>query len=72
MKECERTNEAAGAYAKQCIELAKDMGVYSIDLWSKMQEIKGWQKTCLRFVPLKKTETILIKLLFKQFSLFSK
>ncbi|KAK4842875.1 hypothetical protein QYF36_001125 [Acer negundo] len=47
MKLPERTNEAAGVYAKQCIELAKDTGINSIDLWSKMQETDGWQKTFL-------------------------
>ncbi|KAL5816260.1 hypothetical protein ACOSQ3_024638 [Xanthoceras sorbifolium] len=47
MKLPERTNEGAGVYAKQCMELAKDMGISSIDLWSKMQETEGWQKTFL-------------------------
>lgn len=46
----ERTNEVTGLYAKQCIELAKEMGHRSIDLWSKMQETAGWQKKFLRFV----------------------
>ncbi|PON35186.1 Lipase [Parasponia andersonii] len=44
----ERTNEVTGLYAKQCIELAKEMGLRSIDLWSKMQETQGWQKKFLR------------------------
>ncbi|KAF9605858.1 hypothetical protein IFM89_019117 [Coptis chinensis] len=43
----ERTNEMAGVYAKQCIEVAKELGVGSIDLWSKMQETEGWQKKFL-------------------------
>ncbi|XP_024022436.1 GDSL esterase/lipase At5g62930 isoform X1 [Morus notabilis] len=43
----ERTNEVTGVYAKQCVELAKEMGLRSIDLWSKMQEREGWQKTFL-------------------------
>ncbi|KAI3837696.1 hypothetical protein MKW98_027055 [Papaver atlanticum] len=43
----ERTNEVTGVYAKQCIELAKELGVYSINLWSKMQETEGWQKKFL-------------------------
>lgn len=46
----ERTNEVTGLYAKQCIELAKEMGVRCVDLWSKMQETEGWQKKFLRFV----------------------
>lgn len=46
----ERTNEVTGLYAKQCVELAKEMGLCSIDLWSKMQETEGWQKKFLRFV----------------------
>ncbi|GAB4845700.1 hypothetical protein Ancab_039103 [Ancistrocladus abbreviatus] len=47
MKEPERTNEAAGVYAKHCIELAKELGLPSISLWSKMQETEGWQKKYL-------------------------
>ncbi|XP_035550091.1 GDSL esterase/lipase At5g62930-like isoform X1 [Juglans regia] len=43
----ERTNEVTGLYAKQCVELAKEMGLCSIDLWSKMQETGGWQKKFL-------------------------
>lgn len=50
MKEPERTNEMAGVYARHCVELAKDLGVRSVDLWSKMQETEGWQKKFLRFV----------------------
>jgi hypothetical protein len=46
----ERTNAEAELYAKQCIALAKEMGLCSIDLWSKMQETEGWQKKFLRFV----------------------
>ena len=46
----ERTNEVTGIYAKQSVELAKEMGLPSIDLWSKMQETEGWQKKFLRFV----------------------
>ncbi|KAJ0048910.1 hypothetical protein Pint_15456 [Pistacia integerrima] len=47
MKEPERTNEVAGVYARQCVELAKDLGIPAIDLWSKMQETEGWQKKFL-------------------------
>ncbi|GMN45898.1 hypothetical protein TIFTF001_015094 [Ficus carica] len=43
----ERTNEETGVYAKECAELAKEMGLHSIDLWSKMQETEGWQKKFL-------------------------
>ncbi|KAF3437016.1 hypothetical protein FNV43_RR19769 [Rhamnella rubrinervis] len=43
----ERTNETTGIYAKQCVELAKEMGLSFIDLWSKMQETEGWQKKFL-------------------------
>lgn len=46
----ERTNEVTRLYAEQCIELAKEMGLCSVDLWSKMQEREGWQKKFLRFV----------------------
>ncbi|KAM5572026.1 hypothetical protein ABKV19_012215 [Rosa sericea] len=44
----ERTNEAAGVYAKKCLELAEEMGIRSINLWSKLQETEGWQKKFLR------------------------
>ncbi|XP_010279161.1 PREDICTED: GDSL esterase/lipase At5g45920-like [Nelumbo nucifera] len=44
----ERTNQAAGAYAKACIEVAGECGVAVIDLWSKMQQFPGWEKACLR------------------------
>lgn len=47
MKLPERTNEMTGVYARQCIETAKDLGVLSIDLWSKMLETEGWQKKFL-------------------------
>lgn len=46
----ERTNEVTELYAKQCIALAQEMGLRSIDIWSKMQETEGWQKKFLRFV----------------------
>ncbi|XP_057422032.1 GDSL esterase/lipase At5g62930-like isoform X1 [Lotus japonicus] len=44
----ERTNEAAGQYANACVEIAKEMGVPYINLWSKMQETDGWQTKFLR------------------------
>ncbi|KAL5772276.1 hypothetical protein ACOSP7_011876 [Xanthoceras sorbifolium] len=43
----ERTNEAAGAYAKACIEVAGERGIPVIDLWTKMQQFPDWQKVCL-------------------------
>ncbi|KAG4929917.1 hypothetical protein AAZX31_17G086200 [Glycine max] len=39
----ERTNEVTGQYANACVEVAKEMGVWYINLWSKMQETDGWQ-----------------------------
>lgn len=45
----ERTNEMAGVYASQCIELAREMNIHCIDIWSKMQETAGWQKLYLRY-----------------------
>nr|XP_043635717.1 GDSL esterase/lipase At5g62930 [Erigeron canadensis] len=47
MKLPERTNEAAGTYANGCVDVAKELGVSSINLWSKMQETQGWQKKFL-------------------------
>ncbi|CAN1347739.1 GDSL esterase/lipase At5g62930 [Linum perenne] len=43
----ERTNEMTGVYARHCVELAKELGVLSVNLWSKMQETEGWQKKFL-------------------------
>lgn len=43
----ERTNDTTGVYAKQCLELANELGLPSINLWSKMQETEGWQKKFL-------------------------
>ncbi|XP_044495768.1 GDSL esterase/lipase At5g45920-like [Mangifera indica] len=42
----ERTNEAAGVYAKACTELAVEIPV--VDLWTRMQQFPGWQKALLR------------------------
>lgn len=50
MKLPERTNEMAGVYANQCVELAKEMGLRSVNLWSKMQETEGWEVKYLRCV----------------------
>lgn len=43
----ERTNEAAGAYAKACVSVAAECGIPVIDLWTKMQQYPGWKKACL-------------------------
>ncbi|KAI7753169.1 hypothetical protein M8C21_021554 [Ambrosia artemisiifolia] len=40
----ERTNEVTGNYANGCVEVAKELGVSSVNLWSKMQATQGWQK----------------------------
>ncbi|KAJ8761067.1 hypothetical protein K2173_000746 [Erythroxylum novogranatense] len=44
----ERTNEAAGAYAKECISVAQAYGCPVIDLWTKIQQLPDWQNSCLR------------------------
>lgn len=45
----ERTNESAGAYAKACVAVAKELGVPYIDLWTKMQQFPDWEKSFLRY-----------------------
>lgn len=45
----ERTNEAAGNYAKQCLAVAAECGLPAIDLWQKMQQFPGWQRAYLRY-----------------------
>ncbi|CAA7410290.1 unnamed protein product [Spirodela intermedia] len=47
MKLPERTNEVTGLYAKECINLAAELQIPCINLWSKMQETEGWQKKFL-------------------------
>jgi len=37
----ERTNEMAGVYAGQCIELAREMHIPCVNIWSKLQETEG-------------------------------
>ena len=37
----ERTNEMAGVYAGQCIELAREMHISCVNIWSKLQETEG-------------------------------
>lgn len=36
----ERTNEAAGEYARACIAVAGECGIPVVDLWNKMQHRK--------------------------------
>lgn len=50
MKIPERTNEVTRTYANGCVEVAKELGVASVNIWSKMQETQGWQKKFLRLV----------------------
>ncbi|XP_054778260.1 GDSL esterase/lipase At5g45920-like, partial [Prosopis cineraria] len=40
----ERTNEAAGEYARACTDIAGECGVLVIDLWTKMQHYPEWKK----------------------------
>lgn len=56
----ERTNEVTRLYAEQCVELAKEMGLRSVDLWSKMQETEGWQRKFLRFVMIESFNKFLV------------
>uniref|UniRef100_A0A7C8YGY2 Uncharacterized protein n=1 Tax=Opuntia streptacantha TaxID=393608 RepID=A0A7C8YGY2_OPUST len=44
----ERTNEVAGAYAKACVDVAKECGTPEVDIWTKMQELPDWKNLCLR------------------------
>lgn len=43
----ERTNEAAGEYARACILVANECHVPVIDLWTKMQQSPDWKKDYL-------------------------
>jgi hypothetical protein len=45
----ERTNEAAGEYARACIAVATECQIPFIDLWTKMQQSPNWKKDYLRF-----------------------
>lgn len=45
----ERTNESTGAYAKMCTIVAEELSVPVIDIWSKMQQTPGWEKSFLRY-----------------------
>ncbi|KAM0922405.1 hypothetical protein ACQ4PT_006202 [Festuca glaucescens] len=44
----ERTNEAAGRYARACVEVARQSGHRVIDIWSRMQKFPGWETSFLR------------------------
>uniref|UniRef100_A0A0D9WM44 Uncharacterized protein n=1 Tax=Leersia perrieri TaxID=77586 RepID=A0A0D9WM44_9ORYZ len=44
----ERTNEAAGEYARACVDVAAERGLRAIDIWSKMQRFPGWESSFLR------------------------
>lgn len=46
----DRTNEAAGAYAKACIDVAGECETPVVDIWKKMQQISDWQRICLRYI----------------------
>ncbi|KAK7302902.1 hypothetical protein RJT34_13799 [Clitoria ternatea] len=43
----ERTNEAAGEYARACIAVAGECGIPVIDLWTRMQQFTSDWKTTL-------------------------
>lgn len=43
----ERTNEMTGVYANKCVELAQELNLPYVDLWSRMQETVSWQKKFL-------------------------
>ncbi|KAL8130349.1 hypothetical protein V2J09_019504 [Rumex salicifolius] len=45
----ERTNEAAGEYAKACTIIAKECEILVADIWTKMQESPNWGETYLRY-----------------------
>ncbi|KAL1834123.1 hypothetical protein DCAR_0104288 [Daucus carota subsp. sativus] len=44
----ERTNEAAGAYAKACASVAEEYKIPVINLWNRMQKFPNWEKLMLR------------------------
>ncbi|KAK5792209.1 hypothetical protein PVK06_033323 [Gossypium arboreum] len=43
----ERTNEAAGSFAKACVETAEECGIPVVDLWTRMQQYPDWRKAYL-------------------------
>lgn len=46
----ERTNDAAGAYAKACVSVAEEYKIPVINLWNRMQKFPDWEKLMLRYV----------------------
>lgn len=46
----ERTNEAAGEYARACVAVAGECEIPVVDLWTKMQQSPDW-KDYLRLKP---------------------
>lgn len=46
--EPERTNEAAGNYAKACVAVGGEYGTPVVDLWTNMQQFSDWKKAYLR------------------------
>lgn len=42
MKDLERINEVIGYYVNYCVVLVKELGIFFIYLWFKMQGIDGW------------------------------
>eukprot|EP00850_Spirogloea_muscicola_P011223 SM000069S20660 [mRNA] locus=s69:5956:9394:+ [translate_table: standard] len=43
----ERTNDVTGDYASTCQEVALEMGLPAVDLWTRIQEQENWWTTCL-------------------------
>ncbi|KAL2341801.1 hypothetical protein Fmac_009741 [Flemingia macrophylla] len=43
----ERTNDAAGEYARVCMAVAGELGIPVVDLWTKMQQFPDWKKDFL-------------------------
>eukprot|EP00850_Spirogloea_muscicola_P007289 SM000036S13333 [mRNA] locus=s36:676647:680429:- [translate_table: standard] len=43
----ERTNDVTGDYASACQEVALEMGLPAVDLWTRIQEQENWWTTCL-------------------------
>ncbi|KAK7306572.1 hypothetical protein VNO77_44521 [Canavalia gladiata] len=43
----ERTNEAAGEYARACIAVAGECGIPVVDFWTKLQQFPEWKKNHL-------------------------
>ncbi len=48
----DRTNAYTGQYARACLELAAELGLPSVDLWTAMQEgeVRQQRKTLPQFV----------------------